>query len=213
MKRDFDAVVKFTTHGSASAIPPMSALKALNRELGGNIVWLPTPVEVDHDSPGDAVHSTVTIFIAGIVFGGLVKPFVEGALKEAGKDFWGWLKPLICRTREEQVKSTYRVEGDVEVVFELNDQHVIVRFPMPFVTSVDPVASKQIEAAVDKRLKQLSASWESLQKDSQHFAVGKTDGIGTSESGFHVIEEDSNGKLVITAADLPARKYQNKFSG
>lgn len=199
------ATISLRSRGSSIAVPSKDARQSMSEQFtAGRLIWLPPDIDCHPELPGHSVSGTFWVYLAGLSFAALAKPILDGLLKEAGKDLWLALKKLVCRTREEQVKASYTVRGSAFVIIEINEQYVAIRFPFPDISTADKDYVRTIEAKVLERLTQLEKDWDSIQQRIVQFQVGKTNALGWSESGWHLIDcSYGDENLQITASPNP----------
>lgn len=166
--------VQITSSGSADSSLSRGAQHAIAQETGGffELIWLPPRVAYRSDVAGALVDSAIYLFVAGLAFGSLVKPFVESIMKEAGKDFWDQVKKLVLRLRKSQVEETYRVSGNVYVAVELGEEFVLFELDTGVVAG-NVSEFRALEELLSRQLETLAADWEEIAKTIQNFGLGK----------------------------------------
>src|SRR5260370_38112698 len=72
------------------------------------------------------LESEIAIFLLGVAFSSVVKPFLKSASKEAGKDFWKFIKDLAGRIWNTQAKRSYHLNSRIWTVFDLGEDSLFV---------------------------------------------------------------------------------------
>ena len=170
------------------------------RDAGIELFWLPHRARITKGD-GFAVESTIWIFVAGVAFASIVKPFVESVAAEAGKDFWQAIRRAIGATRQKQAEGSYTVSGRSYVVVEQGEDWVAISVPLPTVSAVDERSpAEQCHAEIERHLRLLASNWDDIQGQVEEFGIGRTrhttkpamsryDDEVEGDNTVHVVEE------------------------
>jgi len=169
--------------------------------------WLPPVVRRSCGSAGLTITSAIFLFVGGVVFSAVLKPFVGSVAQEAGKDFWSLVKKLICKIRKSQSREAYSVSGKAYVVLELGEDVVLVRFVLPCIREKEKGVEKTLRQEMDRQLEELAEAWDDIMADIKKFHIGERrllkkrlsvmSGSGEEEAAVHVIYR-VEGKLMMS---------------
>lgn len=165
--------------------------KALSDDLTDTwtIQWLP-PIGRNRPAfvAGHSESTTVLLYLLGIQFLSLAKPFVEEIAKEAGKDFWAGIKKLISKIHKRQTASSYQLYSTIYVFLELKDDFVAIEFQLD---GLAETTLNEIEDMMAAQILEIAASWDEIQGMIKRFQVGVRgpDAFRFSDDGsmIHVI--------------------------
>ncbi len=207
--------IQIKSRGSASASLSRKGERAVAASLaeqdGIDVMWLPHRDKLYRDRAGNSVDSTILIFVAGVAFASLVKPFVESIAEEAGKDFWNVLKKALGKTVAQQAAETYRVSGKAYVLTELGEDWVAFYLPLPVVTRFDEIpADEYVQSELDEYFTSLSSRWDEIQNTVKSFRLGETRGYVSGSNLMFRTPADENVVHVIDNSALPMSAVSTK---
>jgi|GEM_PF-3677386 len=189
--------VQIKSDSSSELALTKSEREEIQMELGDEIKlqWLPSFVKDREDgSNGFSDFSTIFVFVLGVTFASLIKPFFETLSQEAAKDVWEKLKKLLPRLISKQKGKTYRLNTRVYIFFELEDEYVAIRFSH---FPDDKITVHDLEKIIEEEFKNLSKDWEDINKDIKEFGIGHRKG-----RKIHVIGKMVDGKYQINSIDM-----------
>lgn len=165
-------VVRFDLKGDKELEIPFSGKAAAEEELKDSfqITWLPDRVEGGFGArsrglraPAGFALETVLWIGVGLALSSVVKPFVEGAAGEAGKDFWSGIKKFVGKLWKTQAERQYRYRNVTRIVFDDRQGPLMVlEFFSPFIEK-DQEDDGALQTRLDGVFMSLKAGYPSLE--------------------------------------------------
>lgn len=175
--------VELCSDGSKEALLSRKDQLRISKELESDVEihWLPRFGRLRQEA-GYSVETLMLIIVAGWTLADVLKSFVDGAAKEAGKDFWQAIKSLVTRTRATQAENSYTVHGPVYVLFELEEDTGGFFFSLPSVSAVDGNQEEVLLASLNEDLEAYAAAAPLVLADLEKFGVGSGNDWVSEES-------------------------------
>lgn len=112
-----------------------------------------------------ALESTVLIVFVGSVVGAIIKPFFEGVLQEAGKDFWNEVKQLTAKIWKKQNEKAYSLSCYTILMFEEENKHIAIEL---FLHDMKPNASESdYETVIAEKIENVLGQMDSISSSIQ----------------------------------------------
>jgi hypothetical protein len=195
-----------TTKAAVQVVSSSSVRFALNREERSDVAslaapdvtveWLPARVAERKDTEaGSALESTVFIFLLGLGLGSIVKPLVEEAAREAGKDLWKGVKKLVSGVWRKQAKGSYNLQSVAYLVLEQGNDSLAIALHLPGLPVGEDDRDAYIERIVTEQLQSLAYGWDALLAEVARWNLG-----GSVTGQVHVVRE-RDGKWVVYPVD------------